>query len=984
MLKTRIFTISLIALTLLPAFSQDFSSEDYNKAGWMTTRFYGAQRSGLNNWTIYNHLPDGVPERYRGTSHIDDSDGTYDLSGGWNDCGDHVKFGQTQYYSGYMLLKAYDEFPTGYDDLYSHDYAGYNSSEDYDWESGKGQPNGIPDILDEVKHATDYFIKCAKSSTEFYYQVGNGGSGGTGGDHTHRVTSVLSQTLADNEGGQNRPIGKNPSDGRMPALCAASLALMSRVYAKYDSEYAALCLTHAKNAYDYAAAHKGESAGTAFGGFYGSSDRPTNEHAIMLAEMYWATGEEGYRTEALAMNAGTNNQEVSPNTYYTFDYSNTGELALYVLGELGNSSAKSALETHLNNKFVAGTNYNGEGVYKNGGSWGKLRYVGNAGFLAALYSKMTNSSLNAKVYDNVDYVMGSNNNNLSFIAGFETNGVTSVKKPHHRNVYRNDEYLGNSDNTLSIEANNGRNFQFGALVGGSLSSSGYSDVWSEYVNTEVCIDYNAGLVGALGAIKAELDPVDTNKFNAGSKPDLGDDQSICGVSSITLDSKIDVDNVKQFTWYKDEQVVQARSKSGNTLNVTQAGVYKCVIDSLDEWETSDAVTILGELPSVDLGDDVELCKPSIVTLATSVVGNGVSYNWTRDGEGLDETTAYIDVSVAGTYRLTINASGCSSKFDEVIVTSLLPEVEDGYGCNSDIELSVLSPGGPFEWYSTLEGGNAEHVGSAYMVSPNETTTYYVKDAGSVEVRVGPMSAPCSGTVQEGTRTEQKITAYANATLVSTKIVQSNYGGSGTQDFQFELWSDNNNVPGVKLKDGVVTTVEKPGSNEKEEIEINIGIDIEGTTEGTSYWLKMKNGGVIAYQGCSANYDGNGNGVVDIVGARNDNNTTSNYGALFDLVATTGSDCDRTPVKAIVDCVLETPAGLSEEMIQAVVFPNPFVDVLNIGEGIFDVQLINANGSVVFSESQVSGGIDLSSLPKGIYQVVLNSGSDVATGMVVKQ
>jgi len=51
------------------------------------------------------------------------------------------------------------------------------------------------------------------------------------------------------------------------------------------------------------------------------------------------------------------------------------------------------------------------------------------------------------------------------------------------------------------------------MVGGNFSNpSSFSDDWTMFVSTEVCIDYNAGLVGALGAIKSEENPVDPASF----------------------------------------------------------------------------------------------------------------------------------------------------------------------------------------------------------------------------------------------------------------------------------------------------------------------------------------------------------------------------------------------------------------------------------------------------------------------------------------
>ena len=110
--------------------AQSFDKEYYQKALWMTGRFYGAQRSGVGpNWLIADYEPTQVANECKGNlkafvkgqSFIKDSDGDYDLTGGWYDCGDFATFGQTFFYSAYMLLLGYSEFPEGYEDLYSFD-----------------------------------------------------------------------------------------------------------------------------------------------------------------------------------------------------------------------------------------------------------------------------------------------------------------------------------------------------------------------------------------------------------------------------------------------------------------------------------------------------------------------------------------------------------------------------------------------------------------------------------------------------------------------------------------------------------------------------------------------------------------------------------------------------------------------------------------------------------------------------------------------
>ena len=454
----------------------------------MTTRMYGGQRSGANNWLVSNHLPTGVDASLKGMSFIKDQDTDgYDLSGGWHDCGDHVKFGQTEYYSAYMLLKAYYEFPTGYDDYYSQDYKGYTNANDWSWEGAKHDPNGIPDIIDEVKHATDYFIKCAKNSTTFYYQVGQGDP-----DHVKWVTSVKMQTLVKAEGGQTRTVYKNPGDASMSSFCGATLALMSRIYRKYDPAYADLCLVHAKYSYDYSKANPGV-AGTGDGGFYGANDNWKDDYADMCAELFWTTGNLAYKNEALAFSIADSPGQ-GGDIYgkgYGFDYSNNGDIAVYNLALLGKTNAKTVMDQIIKKHYLA--NVQADGQYAGGNTgWGPLRYNANSALMVALWQKLfgTDATPHKFIYDNIDYILGKNVNNQSFIVGF---GAKSVKFPHHRNVYLRDDNPGDAvKRTLVIPT---KNAQFGLMVGGTRTPGTYSDDLVNFQHTEGGIDYNACLVG---------------------------------------------------------------------------------------------------------------------------------------------------------------------------------------------------------------------------------------------------------------------------------------------------------------------------------------------------------------------------------------------------------------------------------------------------------------------------------------------------------
>lgn len=486
-----------------------FDTLQYKKALWMTTRFYGAQRSGYGpNWLMANYEPTNVWADYlenadnaiKGVSYIKDADTDgYDLTGGWWDCADFVKFGQTEFYSAYMLLLGYSEFPNGYGDYYSADYNGYIGSGDFTWEGQKGTPNGIPDILDEVKYATDYFIKCVRDEGTFYYQVGEGGA-----DHKVWCTSVFKSTLPKAQGGEaegSRTVYKLTSKGTsMVALCGASLAAMSRLYKQYDAAYAETCLNKALEAWSFIYNTNSGNTG-APGGFYGTKSKYEPDVCVFLTELYRATGNKAYIDAIYDENDGWNSFETGAKTWnhgYTLCYNNTEDIAYYMMGMYaGDTLAQQHLKSYVYDLYMPKTGYI---LNVKNNQWGTLRFPANQAFVYGLYNKMIGnlSTVDPYALATIEYIMGSNSANYSFITGF---GENSPKQPHYRNIYYDDS------NDMDGRVMDAAHSQLGYLVGGTLDAASYPDNINNYQSGEGGIDYNAGLVGALGYINSIVAPV---------------------------------------------------------------------------------------------------------------------------------------------------------------------------------------------------------------------------------------------------------------------------------------------------------------------------------------------------------------------------------------------------------------------------------------------------------------------------------------------
>ena len=122
------------------------SATDYEKLLHMSILFYEAQRSGP--------LPSDnrIPWRWHSTMN-DGCDFNVDLTGGWFDAGDHVKFNLPMAFSVTTLAWGIVNFEQGY-----------------------LQAGELQNALDSIKWATDYFIKCNKlsESSELYVQTGEG------------------------------------------------------------------------------------------------------------------------------------------------------------------------------------------------------------------------------------------------------------------------------------------------------------------------------------------------------------------------------------------------------------------------------------------------------------------------------------------------------------------------------------------------------------------------------------------------------------------------------------------------------------------------------------------------------------------------------------------------------------------------------------------------------------------------------------------
>ena len=498
------------------AFTNGFaalSDDDYIEAAWMTTRFFGAQRSGQGpNWIL-----DGTNNP---TSFTNDSYGGKDVSGGWFDCGDHVMYGQTQGYASYLLALSFAEFTTGFYDLYTGDYTDFKSSGDYTRKGGKS--NDVRDLLEELRYEADFWVKAAIDENNFVTVKGNGNQ-----DHMKWVTAGAMSKLGTSDGGEPREITANADDAYTPGMAAAMLAVMARI--DPDESAREKYLRAAKTAFAYAKKHSGVTNSQ---GFYESSwwnglwaDGPF----LAATELYRTTKDDSYKTEAKRYYKMIEFDIAARNR---FSYSDASPLS-YILGEflfeLQPQGDLAGVQNYLDDMYKREAT---DGIYtKETGGPGKFstRTPAGGAFLYALFSKFANvDSYDEAIEKNVAFLLGDNKDKKSYVVGFTRNSANAPLHPHHRGYYGNED-PGRDVSAAPIPPE--KNKLLGAMIAGDFTSGSHSNNTSEWQVNEVCLDMNAPLVGALGYILSKRAPVnkvgsdiavpEEEKKNEGEKEEKG-------------------------------------------------------------------------------------------------------------------------------------------------------------------------------------------------------------------------------------------------------------------------------------------------------------------------------------------------------------------------------------------------------------------------------------------------------------------------------
>ncbi len=469
---TRRLAAACLALFLAPAlYAQTFN---YGEALQKSLYFYEAQRSG--------DLPATNRVNWRGDSGMQDgADVARDLTGGWYDAGDHVKFGLPMAATATMLAWSIVDYRSAY--------------------VSTGQLNTA---LDQLKWATDYFIKAHPSANELYGQVGNGGA-----DHAWWGPAEVMQMARPSYRITTSCPGSDLAGETAAALAAASVA-----FRPTDAAYANTLLTHARQLYSFADTYRGEYSDciTDAASYYNSWSGYHDELVWGAIWLYRATNETAFLDKAQSYYANLSNQQQTTIKSYkwTHAWDDKSYGSYVLLAKLtGAAQYHNDSQRWLNWWTVGGTAHGADGTrvnYSPGGQavldqWGSLRYAANTAFIAFVYADaIADAALKTRYHDfavrQINYALGQNPQNRSYVVGFGTN---PPRNPHHRTAHSS----WTDQLTFPVES---RHVLYGALVGGPSSpndGASYNDDRGNFVNNEVATDYNAGFTGALARMAQE-------------------------------------------------------------------------------------------------------------------------------------------------------------------------------------------------------------------------------------------------------------------------------------------------------------------------------------------------------------------------------------------------------------------------------------------------------------------------------------------------
>jgi len=475
-------------------------SHDFTEAIRLSLLFFRAQRSG----ELGSDNP--LPWRVAASFATDGADVGADLSRGYFDAGDYIKYGQPGAYTVAMLAWSALEFPRGL-----------------------AAAGALTEMQLAVRWGADYILEAAKhlsTKCTYYAQVGRGAADGCKQgdckfDHGYwgRPEDFAEFRYAHLR--RTHSISSDRPGGEVWAQASAALAAAHLVFREQDPSYAARLLSVSQALYTCASLHSRD-------------DMPLHVSLPEVAPQYQSRslGDDLAWASAWLLEATWNETYATdfvPNLHrgdgdsfwyegFGASWDDVNALAkLKMLSVFPMHPEAPTLLKYLRKYMRKWLRCSRDSPhYTQCGlcwlqRWGSLRYALTTALLIAIFCRQFPDGLEVEqlatfALRQLGYALGDNPHGMSYLIGYDRGGTVSYpRRPHHRASSCPSAAEGSCDESTLCGFCDNSFILYGGLVGGPDDTDCWTDDRINWERNEVAIDYSAPVPGLLAwALELQL------------------------------------------------------------------------------------------------------------------------------------------------------------------------------------------------------------------------------------------------------------------------------------------------------------------------------------------------------------------------------------------------------------------------------------------------------------------------------------------------
>lgn len=401
------------------------------------------------------------------------TDKKIDVSGGWHDAGDYGRYVVATSKAVADLMLAYEANPEAFTDDFNIPESG----------------NGIPDVLDEVKHQLQWLLKMQDQTSGGVY---------------HKVTCADFPDIDVMPQDETDELIVCPISTTATGDFVAVMSMGYELYQDIDKDLANQCLEAAKLGWEYLkkapASTVDNPEGIVTGAYNDSMDQ--DERFWATVQLFKATGDEQYHKEIKGM-MDTFTNEQNPIVGYGWQTVASYGLDGYLACKNTDPEARKAAETfqieyaeYCMRNMIKGDAYEittrGYDFY-----WGSNMAILSVANVLELADELTQSNnFHEYAVERVNYCFGKNPLGICYVTGF---GTVYPKYPHHRPSVATSKtipgmIIGGANANLEDDVVKDK-------LNGKPAAQCYIDDYLSYSTNETDIYWNSSLVYALAKLK---------------------------------------------------------------------------------------------------------------------------------------------------------------------------------------------------------------------------------------------------------------------------------------------------------------------------------------------------------------------------------------------------------------------------------------------------------------------------------------------------